>query len=280
MSIEATSWALHQRCPTPTAKLVLLGLASHARADGSAAWPSVETLATYADATRRSVQRSLRALEEAGLISRSADQPDHLPSDRRTVAYDCHLAGRHSDAPSRERGDIHDVDGATSTTSRGDASVARTVHEPSKREPSPRPSTSDADAPDDDGEVTYPEEVYDLTREFATLVKDNGHTLPKRGSTAATGWLREMDRLRRIGPPGDGQEAPADEEIRSVMRWALSVSSFWPANVRSVPKFREQFTTLRAQRDRGSPGKAPPGPALAKGYSEAADEFRRRRGSG
>jgi hypothetical protein len=50
------------------AKMILLGLAEHARNDGSEAWPSVRTLAAYAECHERTVQRHLRTLEAAGLV--------------------------------------------------------------------------------------------------------------------------------------------------------------------------------------------------------------------
>ena len=67
MSIEATSWALNVPVGG-TAKVVLLGLASHAHADGSNAFPAVETLTRYAHCDRRTVQRNLRKLAEDGWI--------------------------------------------------------------------------------------------------------------------------------------------------------------------------------------------------------------------
>lgn len=50
-----------------TAKLVLLGIANHA-GDGGA-WPTVATLARYANATERSVQRAIGELVRLGELS-------------------------------------------------------------------------------------------------------------------------------------------------------------------------------------------------------------------
>jgi len=116
---------------------------------------------------------------------------------------------------------------------------------------------SDSDSDNDtsgkpDATVRFPDEVNKLTREFAQLVLDNGHTLPEKGSSAAGLWLVAMDRLRRLGPKGNGQHPPGDEEIRAVMRWALTESDFWPANIQSVPTFRDKYTRLRAQMARDS----------------------------
>ncbi len=69
MSIEAVGAVLRARVPvTPTAKLILIGLADHAHPDGRNSYPSVPRLAEYAQIGQRAVQRTLRELEAAGLI--------------------------------------------------------------------------------------------------------------------------------------------------------------------------------------------------------------------
>lgn len=67
MSGAALGWAKSQVAPTSVAKAVLICLADYADADG-AAWPAVPTLAREVQVSERTVQRTLRALEEAGLI--------------------------------------------------------------------------------------------------------------------------------------------------------------------------------------------------------------------
>jgi hypothetical protein len=69
MSIEAMASVLHHSRARSTAKLVLLGIANHA-GDGGA-WPTVATLATYANTNERSVQRALAELVELGEVSRA-----------------------------------------------------------------------------------------------------------------------------------------------------------------------------------------------------------------
>lgn len=55
---------LHHSRAKGTEKVILLGIANH-QGDGGA-WPAVATLARYANADRRTVQRAIRALQEAG----------------------------------------------------------------------------------------------------------------------------------------------------------------------------------------------------------------------
>lgn len=64
MSIEHMAAVLHHSRAKGTHKLVLLGIANHEGDGGS--WPSVRTLATYANVTPRNVQKSIAWLVERG----------------------------------------------------------------------------------------------------------------------------------------------------------------------------------------------------------------------
>jgi hypothetical protein len=67
MSIEAVSLVLNQSKATGRAKLVLLGIANHLGDQG--AWPSIATLARYANASERSVKRDIQELISLGELS-------------------------------------------------------------------------------------------------------------------------------------------------------------------------------------------------------------------
>jgi hypothetical protein len=64
MSIEAVSLVLNNSKATGRAKLVLLGIANHLGDHG--AWPSISTLARYANSSERSVKRDIQELVELG----------------------------------------------------------------------------------------------------------------------------------------------------------------------------------------------------------------------
>jgi hypothetical protein len=64
VSIEAVSLVLNQSRATGRAKLVLLGIANHLGDQG--AWPSISTLARYANASERSVKRDIQELVQLG----------------------------------------------------------------------------------------------------------------------------------------------------------------------------------------------------------------------
>lgn len=66
MSVEAMTVVLHHSRATATAKVVLLGIANH-DGDGGA-WPSLKTLAKYANVAERNVRVALRQLEALGEI--------------------------------------------------------------------------------------------------------------------------------------------------------------------------------------------------------------------
>jgi hypothetical protein len=67
LSIEAVSLVLNQSKAQGRAKLVLLGIANHLGDQG--AWPSIATLARYANASERSVKRDIQELIQLGELA-------------------------------------------------------------------------------------------------------------------------------------------------------------------------------------------------------------------
>lgn len=127
MSIELVARVLNSAVPGgPTTKLVLVGLANHAGADGSHAFPSKSRLATYAQCDKRTVQRHLGTLREAGLIEVVRKATETLPTEYRV------------------RGDklsplTSDAEGGDTSDHNMHALVSLTVSEPSEE-----PSTTSA----------------------------------------------------------------------------------------------------------------------------------------
>jgi DNA-binding transcriptional MocR family regulator len=68
MSVRVLTWVWDHSASQSTDRLVLLALADSADDSGSC-WPSVLTLARKAAVSRRTVQRSLRTLEDMGEVS-------------------------------------------------------------------------------------------------------------------------------------------------------------------------------------------------------------------
>jgi hypothetical protein len=145
VSVEAIAACLHHSKASGTDKLVLIGIANH-EGDGGA-WPSVATLARYANCTERNVQRSLSSLVQLGEIEvvRQAGGNEGTRTDRRPNLYRvlvrcpqlCDGSTKH-----KTRGDATvtpQPNGVTSTVPRGDAGVINGVT-PTSPEPSLEPS--------------------------------------------------------------------------------------------------------------------------------------------
>lgn len=133
MSIEAINWALNH-APIPTDRkdasalaITLIALANHAGPDGTEAFPSVERLTNYTRLSRRTVQRSLRSLEDLGLIRQGNTRYRDARIERadlRPQVYDLMLTagtetGRQHDTPITSTGRQQSTNGAPAATKRG-----------------------------------------------------------------------------------------------------------------------------------------------------------------
>jgi len=166
VSVESISNVLNYSRASGTDKVVLIGIANHDGDGGS--WPSIATLARYANVDARTVQRSIKHLVEMGEIVVHDQQggTQHTRPDRRPNRYEITVPKRGDVlvTPLGARGDTGDVHGVTSMTPRGDAHVTRTVLEPSTEptttalaRPS-RASTTD-DRLFEEFWITYPRKV-------------------------------------------------------------------------------------------------------------------------
>lgn len=134
MSIEMTAWALGVPGIPAAEKLVLIGIASHADRNGDNAWPSIATLAGYANVSERQAKRLVKALAERGVISIDAQGGGNARTrdDRRPNLYRIEtmngdmrlLDGVTSTTPRDERGDTQRADGVTSSAPRGDTAMS------------------------------------------------------------------------------------------------------------------------------------------------------------
>lgn len=89
MSWETSTYVLGQKVGSAAAKLVLLGYANHAHADGTSAFPGIKRIASYAECSERTVQRHVAALIAEGWM-REGDQQlvAHFPEGQRPIVYD------------------------------------------------------------------------------------------------------------------------------------------------------------------------------------------------
>jgi hypothetical protein len=93
VTAEAVAIALHHSTMKGTDKLVLLGIANHDGDGGS--WPSIQTLAYYANVDVRNVQRSIDRIVAAGEITQetngggTAKTADHMRPNLYEVVLKC-----------------------------------------------------------------------------------------------------------------------------------------------------------------------------------------------
>lgn len=144
MSAEALAIALNHSRSSGTAKVVMIGIANHDGDGGS--WPSVATLARYANVTSRNVQKALDVLERLGEIRRMVQKGGtHLTADdRRPNLYqvllrcppDCDGTTQHRTRRQQERQQVlptlgaPDFDGVSDSTPRLSTGVSDSTPHP------------------------------------------------------------------------------------------------------------------------------------------------------
>ena len=127
--------------------LLLLALADFASDDGGDVFPSVEKMAAKTRASRRTVQRNLRQLEDEGVLIEVRPASQRFPAEYRIVLEalrtppedvgrqsDTPDEGRHGDAPEDPQGRHSDHSGASSATFLGRHGDAQTVKKNPLRE--------------------------------------------------------------------------------------------------------------------------------------------------
>ena len=246
------------------------------------AYPALATVAERLGASKDTARRAVRELRERGALEVVPQRDGKV---QRSNLYVLHYADPRGNGATPPPGNgattpLATVPPPSSQPCHPSKTHGRDTHGSENNPPSAAATGTAVEelprhrkAPED----VWPAAVVDLTREFAKLVRANGHPLPGPGTKRADGWYDAMEKLLRLGPPGANGEAdlvPSPDEVRRVMRWALAESDFWPANIRAAPKLREQFTRLRGQAGRRPGG--PQGPKLAQGYAEAAERLRSR----
>lgn len=167
MSVEHVAVVLHHSRARGSDKVIIIGVANHA-GDGGA-WPSVNTLARYANVSPRAAQDALRRLERMGELRtrRQAGGTPDTPDHRRPNWYEvlvtcppeCDRTPRHRvqlPAPgeaARTRG------GEAHRTPPGEAHRTQTIprNHHGEEQGSPRAGTSPAPVENVDGDARYVE---------------------------------------------------------------------------------------------------------------------------
>jgi hypothetical protein len=234
MSIESIAACLHHSRASGSDKLVLLGIANH-EGDGGA-WPSITTLAKYANISERSVQTCIQKLISLGEISCRVNKGGNAETrgDRRPNRYEilvrcpkeCDGSTKHGVKQSAQRREAERSDGVKPTAERGEAGFTLTIHEPSI-EPSFNPRT-------------YGDENHQACNLLADLIEANGSKRP----AVTDKWLSDMERLNRI-------DQRSWEQITRAIEWCQA-DDFWRGNIMSPAKLRKQYDQLRLAAQRGN----------------------------
>ena len=135
MSFLVAGLVLKTKTSLPaSSKLVLLGLAEHARQDGSSSFPSIQTLSRYAEVSERTAQRALKGLVEASWVEVEAKATNRRPTTYRVNVAKLEAA---------ETDELLEAVGTRPTTdSRGDKLTPQALAEVTP--PSARGDTGDA----------------------------------------------------------------------------------------------------------------------------------------
>lgn len=233
MSVKVSSWVWHGDETSELAgneMILMLALADVADDNGRCRYLADEDdlsyvgLASKARVDRRTIERLIPKLRSKGLLamergskSRSNEFTILVPWMRRATD---NLSGDASDAPTTASDSPTTATGFTDTSGDDTSLIRIDVRDV---------STSDVASDTDDAEIRR---LCDL---LAAAVRSNGH----RVETVGVRWWQACERLTRI----DGYTS---EQIEWMIRWATS-DEFWAANIRSMPKLREKFSTLKAQ---------------------------------
>lgn len=268
MSVEAISWALNLApVDSPTSKLVLIALANHARPDGTAAFPSVETISRYTCLSERAIRHHLDLLEEQGVIRRC--DPRIVAAyikrvDRRPVGFDLCMSGVREVHLDEERGASDAPDGVHLTSERGAGGAPEPLQEPSiENRPYITSDVSDPPLPQVLSESPYLEDARRLCQVLAECMVANGSRPPR----VTPAWISDMERIMRI----DGR---TPEQVERAIRWSQS-NEFWRSNILSPGKLRTKYDTLRMQAERDQRRAQPRGFSAIREFLSQGEETSR-----
>lgn len=261
MTIAAINWVLNDAPGLPAHAFgVLLGLANHAREDGTGAYASQATLAGYARKTDRAVRNDIKELLALGLIVVSPNQNPaaHIPADVRPVVYDLQIHLKASTPGST----VPDASGSTVPNAPGSplpgrkqtsGSTASNARKPTSDKPSTnqtlKKKTSSSSGPNADASAprsrrkrapkkpktdTPPRADVDaLCQRLAELMIANGCKSPAIGQA----WRDEARRML------DLDKRPFTKAM-ALLEWCQN-DFFWKSNIHSMAKFRAQYDQLR-----------------------------------
>lgn len=151
--------------------------------------------------------------------NRSADEVGKLLAKDRE-----RKARKHAEEPRNSARNPDGIQADSKLQSRAEQSSTEQIENPTDSLPS-----------DETPDASFSDDVKRLCDVLADRVRANGHKVNTVGVT----WWQACERLMRI----DGYDA---RQIEWLIEWTMR-DEFWIANIRSMTKFREKFSTLVAQ---------------------------------
>lgn len=259
-----------------SSRAVHLYAALHRRADKdtNVAFPSRRFLADWLHCSPDSVDRALADLVRVGAVTVEARSDGQRQTSNRYILRGCRAAPVQGEvragADDDERARAQHPLGARAQ-GKNESHKERESNERETRSNTCPTSASAAVAvapQATDVADEFDPTVVELTRRLGKAVMHNGHKTPKAGSKTVRAWFLAIDRLLRLDGADPG-------EVERVIDWCTA-DDFWQANIRSAPKFREKYSTLRLhmQRRNGN-GRHHRANQLADQYAAAAEEARR-----
>jgi hypothetical protein len=192
-------------------------------------------------------EEAVQALVDAGLWDRVEggiqfhDWCEYQPTReqleaKREEAHAKRVAAGRKGAETRWQSDSNDI--ALNSIAIATDSIAIALDSPEPVPVPKEPLLSDSRESDDG---RFPDEVYAICNKLADHIRANGSKV----GTVGPEWWKAADRLIRL----DGHDL---ELIYQVMEWCQR-DEFWQGNIRSMPKFRQQFDQLRIRMGNSKP---------------------------
>lgn len=237
------TWVLRHSDAKLGARLVLIALADYAHADGSEAYPSVDTLAANTRLSRRAVQAALRKLEEDREVVRDGKGRNG------TTCYRLTMGGADS-----ARGAEYDVEGAQNTTSRGANSAPNPSLEPSSEPPTEERVRGDA----------FPDDLAESMHDTAIAV---GKVL--KGTALERGQKRAVTRAAVGQAIVSYPDRPHLQVARDLEAWLIHGKGATKPCADVVARYRQFLKT--SEPEAGPPMAPRPGGGRRNGGATAED---------
>lgn len=211
------------------AKVVYLALSSRADARGRC-YPGMALIAAEASCSERQARRALEELRERGLVSWT--QRRKADGGLQSSLYSVHP----------EAVDPTDYQAppppASQAVPPGQAVPTPVPDRPRERTPDERTPDERKNTPGSAVTVATAgsQHAEGLCKLLADLIVANGSKRP----TITKQWLDAC----RLLIDKDGR---SPKQVENMIHWCQEVSTFWPANIMSMPKLRERYDQMRLQ---------------------------------